>query len=393
MMKVSILFFAAVLFCTSAAAQHHYQAVLDTLQRHSLALAMMRAHMETEEAAIATAPVLDDPQVSFEHLWASRTGEGNRWSASVTQSLPLPGRYGSLRQVRRLGIDTVEARWLLQRQRELLEIQRLCADIVYANMQLAHYNHCVQLAQQVVDAVSRRMELGDCGIVDYNRAQLESAALCNKRTMLMNLRDSRLHHLRTLNGNADVVVADTLFPLVVLPADFDQWCGQVSGQSPEMRLAASQAALQGAQYKLMRRASLPMLTAGVAAEYEADCLFRGVTLGVNLPIWNRRQQVRSARLGWQTAQQEEQQVQMALYGRLYMLYEQVQMLSDQVDRLSAQCSQYDSEALLLKAFLAGEIPLESYLRQVEFFHDTELAVIDARYALECAWLELMSVTL
>lgn len=393
-MKIlSILFIAWLLFCTSAAAQHHYQAVLDTLQRHSVALSLIDLHRRDEQAALASAPILDDPQVSFEHLWASRTGEGNRWSASVTQALPLPGRYGSLRQVRRLGIDTVEAHWLLQRQRELLAIQRLCADIVYANIQLAHIGHCVQMAQQVVEAVSRRMELGDCGIVDYNWAQLELAALSNKRAMLQAARDSRLRQLRTINGNQAVALTDTLFPSVVLPADFDSWFAQVVGQSPEMRLAESQTQLQQAQYTRVRRESLPTVTAGVAAEYEADCLFRGVTLGVNLPFWNRRRQVCSARLDWQTAQQEQQQVWLELCGRLNMLYEQVKTLSSEVLRLSEQYARFDSEALLLKAFMMGEMPLESYLHQVEIFHDTEMELIDARYALECAWLELMSVTL
>lgn len=393
MKKIWFLSVAVTLCSASLFAQHHYQAVLDTLQRHSVALAVMELHCADERCARMSAPLLDDPQVSFEHLWASRTGEGNRWGASVTQSFPLPGRYGSLRQVRRLEADTVEAHWLLRRQRELLEIQRICADVVYANMQLAHYDHCLLLAQQVVDAVSRRMEVGDCGIVDYNRARLELAALSNKRTMLLTLRDNKLHQLRILNGNRDVVLSDTRFPSVMLPSDFDQWYNGVAGDMLELRLADTQTQLQQARYKLIRREVLPMLTAGLAVEYEADCLFRGVTLGVTLPVWNRRKQVSSARLDWQTAQQDQRQMELALYGRLYMLYEQVGRLSDEVSQLSEQCAQFDSEALLVKAFMVGEMSLESYLRQVEFFHDTEQAVIDACYALECAWLELMSVTL
>lgn len=238
-----------------------------------------------------------------------------------------------------------------------------------------------------------RMEVGDCGIVDYNRAQLELAALVNKRVMLLTVRDGWLSQLQTLNGNKAVALVDTLFPAVLLPDDFDQWFEQVAVQSPEMRLAESQTQLQQAQYRLTRRASLPTLTAGVAAEYEADCLFRGVTVGVNVPVWNRRRQVRSAHLDWQISQQEQEQVQLVLHGRLRMLYEQVRALSDEVKRLSEQSKSFDSEALLVKAFMMGELSLESYLRQVEFFHDTELAVIDARYALESAWLELMSVTL
>lgn len=391
MKKLLFLIAVSALGGSPLFAQHHYQAVLDSMQHNSVALSMIEMHKMDDQTALASSPILADPQVSFEHLWASRTGEGNRWSASATQSLPL--HYGSMRQVRRLGADTIEAHWLLERQRELLEIQRICASVVYANMQLSHYEHCIEMAQQVVDAVSHRMEVGDCGIVDYNRAQLELAALVNKRVMLLTVRDGWLSQLRTLNGNKAVALVDTLFPAVLLPDDFDQWFEQVAVQSPEMRLAESQTQLQQAQYRLTRLASLPTLTAGVAAEYEADCLFRGVTVGVNLPVWNRRRQVRSARLDWQISQQEQVQVQQVLHGRLRMLYEQVRALSDEVKRLSEQSKSFDSEALLVKAFMMGELSLESYLRQVEFFHDTELAVIDARYALESAWLELMSVTL
>lgn len=383
----------AVLVSASAAAQHHYQQVLDTLQRRSTAYLAIQKEKSARQSETTATPLLADPSVSFDYLWASRTGEGNRWSASLSQELPLPGRYSSMRRIRSLAGDTIEAGWLLQRQRWMLEIQHLCAEIVYANMQLAHYDHCVGIARQVADAMSRRMELGDCGIIEYNRAQLELVALQNRQQMLQTQRDSRLQQLRTYNDNVAVTVADTLFPAVVLPADFSAWYDEVSRQAPERRMAAMHTDLHHEQYRLTRKESLPALTAGVVAEYEADCLFRGVALGVNIPLWNRRRQVSGARLAWQASQHDEQRVQMELYGRLSRLYAQVQTLSDEVQRLAAQCERYDSEALLLKSFLAGEISLESYLRQVEFFHDTEMAVIDARYALECAWLDLMSIKL
>ena len=392
MKKLSLFCVAVLLGMAPLSAQHHYQAVLDTLQHHSGSLALLQRQMEAQRSATAAEPLLDDPSVSFEHLWASRTGEGNRWNMSLSQELPL-GQYGVRRRIRGFVGDTLEARWLLQRQRWMLEIQQLCAEVVYANMQLAHYAHCVDMAQQVADAVARRMELGDCGVIEYNRAQLELVALQNRQQLLRTLRDSRLMMLRTYNDNAAILLTDTVFPAVVLADNFEDWYDQVHRQAPELQMAATHSQLQYEQYRLTRRESLPRLTAGVVAEYEADCLFRGVAVGVNIPIWNRRRQVGGARLGWQTAQQDEQQVERELSGRLRMLFSRVQALSTEVDRLSEQCARYDSEALLLKAFMAGEISLESYLRQVEFFHDTERAVIDARYELECAWLELMAVTL
>ena len=392
MKKILLLSFLSLLTAASTFAQHHYQSVLDTLYLRSGSLALLQQQMESQRSVVAAETLLDDPSISFEHLWSSHTGEGNRWNMSISQELPV-GQYSVRRRIREFVCDTIEARWLVQRQHWMLDMQHLCAEIVYTNMQLAHYTHCVEMAEQVADAVSRRMDLGDCNVIEYNRAQLELVALQNKQQLLLTLRESRMMLLRTYNNNIPITVADTIFPDIMLADSFDDWYEQIRRRAPELQMMAKQTQLQHEQFRLSQREALPRVTAGVVAEYEADCLFRGLAVGVNVPIWNRRRQVSGARLVWHTAQQEEQLIEQQLSGRLRMLYTQVQALLTEVDRLSAQCALYDSEALLLKSFLMGELPLESYLRQVEFFHDTELAVIAARYALERAWLDLMAVTL
>jgi|GEM_PF-2497217 len=375
-----------------AMAQQHYRHVLESLQQNP-SYELLHRQKDLRHAEVDATPLLDDPQLSFEFLHASRTGESNRWSVSLSQPVPLPTRYHRMRRLRRLEKDTVELHWLLRRQQWLLEAQRLCADIVYANALLAHHTHCADMAAQVVEAMSRRMDLGDCNIIQYNRARLELAAMQNKQARLQTLRESRLQELGILNGNHPVVLADTCFPPVALPDDFESWYRQVQSHAPELRLAAAHTSFHEANLALAKSRSLPLIQAGVGAEYEAECLFRGVVLGVNVPIWNRRKQVRSARIEWQTSRYGEQQAGADHYGRLRMLFNRVKALQAEISRLSELYSRHDSEALLLKAFLVGEISLEAYLQSVEFFHDASLSILDARYELECTWLELMAVTL
>ena len=380
--------------CTSnvAMAQHHFQPVLDTLQRQGTKLALLHQQTQTLQSLSAATPLLSDPNASFEYLWASRTGEGNRWNVGVSQELPL-AQYGIRHRLRRLIGDSTETSWLLQRQQWLLEAQHLCAEVVYANMQLAHLSHCIDMAQRVADAMARRMELGDCSVIEYNRAQLELVSLQNKKAVIANHRDNRLSLLHIYGGNADIALTDTIFPSITLYDDFDVWYDRACRQAPEIQLKSLQTQMQYELFRLSKREALPHISAGFVAAYEADCLFRGLSVGLSLPLWNRHRQVEVARQMWHLAQQQEIQSEIEFSGRLRMYYSQVQSLASEVYRLDALCIQYESESLLLKSFLLGELSLESYLRQVEFFHDMRQTVIDTRYALECAWLDLMAVTL
>ena len=121
--------------------------------------------------------------------------------------------------------------------------------------------------------------------------------------------------------------------------------------------------------------------------------YRGFALQATLPLWRQKGTIKKSRLA-ETAAQAEYDNEYALqYNHLKGLYRKAVALQQNLKHLQQTFDTFNSEDLLLKAFEAGEISLEDYLRQVEFYHDSEISILEIAHELEQTVLQLESYNL
>lgn len=388
-MKKYLFFIISLFFGPLLWAQPHYAQVLETLEQESPTFLLLRQQKEALQAAAQAGSLVEDPEVEFAFFWHSpNDNQGNRWDLKVTQQLEMPSVYLHKNKIRQLQRASAESHWRLHRQQLLLEAQQVCAALVFNNANVIFYSRCEQLAQAVAQLYQKRLESGDCGVLDYNRAQMELAEVRNKLNLARVERDAMMDNLTLLNGGTHIAFSDSSFPEVLLPDDFELWYREAQQQSPQLQYLQNQLQQSEQQLALTRSQWLPKFSVGYASENTVPESFRGVALGLNVPLWSKARTVNHAKIELQAAHQERDNAMKQYYNHLKALFNKTRALNQNYRNLQQTFLSYNSEQLLLKALDAGEISLEYFLQSAHFYHDAEASLLEVRYALEQAFLQL-----
>ena len=369
-------------------AQSRYQWVLDSLEKNNPGFKALKAKNEAEKAEANATAFLDNPEVEFGYYWGAPSTIGKRWDLSVTQPFDMPSVYVHKNRIRKLMTEFSDNEYARHRIELITETKNACADMIYYNAYVTLYAHCVESARRVAELFERKMEAGECGILEYHRVEMDLAAIENKLHSAEAERDMMLDNLQMLNGGKPLAFDKDSFDDVVLPENFEQWFEKAAAKNPELRLLKQQQTLSEEQTKLAKAEWLPRMAVGYASENVVGETFRGVTVQATLPLWHQKGTIKKARALEQYAQAEYDNTYARQYNQLKGLYRKAQTLKHNLQNLKETFAKYNSEELLLKAFEAGEIKLESYLQQVEFYHDSEIEILEIEHELEHTLLAL-----
>lgn len=401
-MKKIFLTLGLTLMALSAWSQNiSYHEVVDQLVDRSLVFRNAADQMRVEQQAPLAGSLLADPEVSGGFYWGSPSEIGHRWDLSVTQSFDMPSSYIRRNQLRHTESDLAQSNGLVQLKSLVAEVQMLCSDIVLYNAKILTYVTCVETAQHMAQLYNQRLEAGDCSILEYNRVQLELTLAQNRLWLTTAEREQLYNRLTAYNNGEKLLLADYRFDLSAdrAHASVDSYvAGRFAGTSPAAGPSGELLAMQqeylrdSVAAKVARSQWLPKVEAGYASENVVGETFRGVTVGLTLPIWNNAGQVKQANLKAQTTQSAYQTAVQQNQTLREALLQQADLRRQCVETTRSVFNQYTSLELLQKALDAGELSLESYLQQREFYIDAELELLEAEHALDQTYIQLQSLS-
>jgi outer membrane protein TolC len=275
----------------------------------------------------------------------------------------------------------------------LLETQQLCADIIYYwNIALVYDRHCTA-AIRLAQLYQRRFESGDCSILEYKRAQMNMADIQNKAGHAVIEAHHVMEDLRWLMGDENYQFSQREYDSVWPMPYFEAWYEQVEMRNPKLQQLDNQLAISQQKEQLSRAHWLPEVTVGYAAENVVGSTWRGATVGLTLPLWSQQRAVGAAKMQTVASQEALTAKRTELFNELRCLSNRHAALILNLNNLKAAYRQCNSIELLDKALEAGEINLEQYLQQVNYYYDIELEIWETAHELEQAHLLLYSVEL
>ena len=275
----------------------------------------------------------------------------------------------------------------------LLEAKKLCIDITYYNALVDIYAQRLQNAQAIAANYRKKMEAGDANILEVNKAELNLASVQSDYDKAVSERQALLTSLAQMNGGVSIVVVESKFEYAVLPASFDEWYKQMESQNPVLQHAEGLVQADKQRLKVVQNQWLPQLNIGYVNETVGEESFRGVALGLSLPLWNNGKNVKQSKAKVAAAELELSNVRNNTYNAFKVLFQQSATLIQNADRLNATLARCGSEALLQKALEAGEISLLEYLLEIEFFQDATINALAAQRDAQMALAELFAINL
>jgi outer membrane protein TolC len=370
MRKLLILAVLFVISAGSAFSQNLIDSVLARVAKNNTTLSALRKKIDAEKIGNKTGNYPNNPEVEFNYLWGSPQVIGNRTDIKIIQQFDFLSAYSYRNQISDLRNIQTELEYKKENISILLKARLLCIDLVYMNTYRNELKTRIADARSVADAYNSKYNTGETGILEYNKAQLALLNLSNESEIIEIERSTMVSELIALNGGISIDFDDTVFLAEALPGDFEQWYLKAELNNPLLDWLKQEVTLSTKQEKLSTSLSLPKLHGGYMSENVVGEQFQGVTVGISIPLWENRNEIKYAKARTIAVQSAEYDAKLQFYIRLKSLHLKAVSLQNSINDYRGKLQIFSNLQLLKKALDKGEISLIDYIYELTFYYES-----------------------
>lgn len=346
-----------------------YYSVLRDIEQNNTTLKALRTQADASLIENRKDLLPDNPEVEFGYLWGNPVETGNRIDFNVTQSFDFPTTYYYKKKIADGQCAKVNQRYETERRQLMAEARTHCIQLIFYNIMDAEYQYHITVGERILDAYQRMYDAGEASILDLNKAKLNVLqAQCDLENNRVE-RAAVLAELVRMNGGKTVVLNDTVYPEEVLPNDFEQWYRSIEKSNPELQTLALQQEINRWEVQLSKSLWAPKFTVGYNSEHILGTTLQGVGVGVQLPLWQNHNAVKSAKAQSLALLSAVNDVQTQYHSSLLTQYNQVLKLQEVLDNYRDVLQSVNANDLLKKALDSGAMPLVEYIMESNIFYE------------------------
>lgn len=379
--------------------------VLDLAQQASPNREMFEANRAAAEAAVSQSRAWSNPELEFNAGSARARQENEDGQRSTTmiggvslkQRFELPGKRSARIAVAEANRSVAQVETLLDRLDLEVEIRSAALAVASADARVIQAQRIAELSAQVSAAVERRVQAGETDRGDLARAQSDDEIAKLAKTAVQAQAEAARAALRIWCGGRlpqQFTLSGLLSenpPAVALP-DVQQ---RALDAHPKLAVYAARQTAQTAAIAAEERAWYPDLTLGVSGSRETDTNDLGVSIGIDLPLWNHNEGgIAQARAELVRGQAQHRKELLALQREVLTAWSSYERERQQIAGLTTRVVPTAQQALQYKltAFQAGDANLLEVIDARRAALTAEVAVIDARERAAQAFIALVIAT-
>ncbi len=392
-MKTITIGILSILINVSLYAQNNIASILSDIETNNTTLEALRELTEAQKLENKTGIFLSNPEIGFNYLWGNPEEIGKRKDFSITQDFDIPTLSGTRSKFANTQNKLLEWQYKADRMNILLEAKQYCIDLIYYNALKKELEMRLNHAKTIVAAYKKRMEKGDANILEYNKARLNLSDVEGEISKLEIERKTLAEQLKRLNGGKAVSLEDDRFSKPSFPVSFDDWYVQAEAKNPLLGYVKQEVELSQKQISLNKMSGLPTFSAGYMSENAAGEGYKGVSLGMSIPLWANKNKLKQAKTAARAAKLKETDSKQQFYGQLQALYHRTLGLKSTAEAFRKSLKVANNSQLLKKALDAGEISLLDYILEIGLYYDTVNKALEAERDYQKAHAELSAVEL
>lgn len=351
-------------------AQTGIENVLLEIESNNTKLSAFRNLNKAQKLENKTGIFLENPELGFNYLWGDPAAMGNRKDFSVSQSFDFPTAYGIKKEIADVKNIQSDLNFELNRKTILYQAKTICNQLVYLNALNDALTTRMKHAEAISLAYKAKFEMGEINILENNKARFNLLNTQKELEVNETEREVLLAELTTLNGGKRISFIQNTFSPVNLPVDFANWYSDYESKNLILQQANNEIGISEKQIKLSKALSLPKFSGGYMSESVVGESFKGVSLGMSIPLWEKKNTVKLATAQQQVALQLVTDKKVQSYNQLKGQYKKAITLQKTLVGYREALQTVNSTELLKKALDAGELSLIEYMLELTLYYET-----------------------
>ncbi len=354
---------------SSLFAQNTVDSVLVEIEKNNTTLSALQKRAEANKLGNKTGIYLANPEVEFNYLWGNDV-IGNRTDFSAKQSFDFPTAYSHKKQIANIKNEQAELEYQKQRKSLLLETRVVCYNLTYYNALEAELSKRLNHAESIANSFKAKFDAGETNILEFNKAQLNLLNLSKEMESLDIERNALLGELSRLNAGVPIEFNASEFQATIISTDFEQWYQQAEQSNPLLNWLKKEIEITEKQVSLSKAMSLPKLQAGYMSESIVGQDFKGLTVGLSIPLWENKNTVKYAKANTVALENMAIDNKVQLYNQLKVLHTKTIELQNSSADYKSKLQSFNNSELLKKALDKGEISLIDYILELSFYYES-----------------------
>lgn len=387
-MKRSVLVAVFLLCLVSLSAQNEIDKILASIEKNNASIQAFRQNADALKIGNKTGLWPSNPEAGYGYLWGTPSAIGDRKDVNFVQTFDFPSAYVYRNQISGIRNLQVETEYRKEMKDILYRAKMVCLDLIYTNVLYSDYSRRSALATRVAGAYRVKFAAGDCSLLDKNKAELNLGEIAQELKHLEAERNALLTELAGLNGGTPVDLKDTLYPLPVLPADFEQWYAGMESAYPGIKWLQQEKEISKKDEKLAAALALPTLSTGYMSEKVVGEHFQGITAGLTIPLWADKNKVKFMRAKSLATEGTAAATRLEYHQKLKAWYDRAVELKKIAEDSRALLAMYNNSGLLLIALEKGEISLIEYILENSVYYQNREKIAGIERELHGALTEL-----
>lgn len=344
--------------------------IIAEVEKNNTTLIALRKGADAERIGNMTGLYLRNPEFAFNYLWGSPVNIGNRKDISILQSFDFPTAYGYRNQISEYRNIQVELEYEKQHKSILTQTRLVCNGLIYHNSMKNELIKRTDNAQKLAESYKTRYDIGDAGLIDYNKAQVYLLNIIKDAETNEIDKNALLAELKTLNGGIAVEFNDSVFQLQTITNDFEQWYIQAEKNNPVLQWLKQEVSISRKNEKLNTAMSLPKFHAGYMSEDVVGQQYQGIAFGITIPLFENKNTVKYAKAKTAAMESAEADTRLQFYNNLKALHTKAISLQTSMNDYQLNLQKYSNSGLLLKALDKGELSLVEYFYELSTYYES-----------------------
>ncbi len=368
-MKKATIILISVLAVIHVKAQSGLDKILSEVERNNKSIAAEKQYLEAQKLSFKTGLNPENPRIEYDRLPGSPEGAGTQQDFSVTQPFDFPTSYGKRRVVSGEQITQAELQVSVFRQQLLLDAKLAGIDYIYRTKLQKELVKRLQNANTLLEAINKQTEQGESNILDLNKIKLLQLEIKNQSDLNETSQRTLQHQLDELNGGIPLDLSQIEYPALSDLPDFEFLDSLIEANDPEVKAVEQRRDVNKEQVELTRSMTLPKLEGGYHQQSILGQKYQGFHLGMTIPLWENKNRVKTERARLVHSEYQITEHRTEHHYRNKQLYEQYLHWLNTFNAYQTILTSANNEALLNKAFQAGQLSLIEYLMEVRYFYD------------------------